>query len=129
MNAETIKNFFNGQFFSDGKAREVQMSLRFTTADGKICEVPGVSIWEKTTIGEIFHTYHDFLKERVGEEPAFKTDPAVDRVSTVDYRNNEYLVQYYTDGTQQIRKSDGNFLNLDSPTAKAILKKAAGEKE
>ena len=125
MTATDIKKFYNDHFFVDGQEKDVHMVLSFETTEGKICKIPGIRIWQHTTVGEIFHTYHEFLKEN-GAVTTGKTDVGeeVEKVVTVEYRKNEYLVQHYVDGSLKIRKPDGSFLNLASPTAKAVLKEA-----
>lgn len=128
MTANEIKDFFNSHFFADGEEQQVRMDLSFKTSDGKICKIPGVEIWQSNTVGQIFHAYHKFVKKN-GPQTANKKsnsvkDPEVEKVRTVEYRSNEYIVQYYADGTTTIRKPNGEFLNQASPTARAILKRA-----
>lgn len=129
MKAEELKNFFNGHFFAAGQPKEVQISLTLETSDGQVCKIPAMGIWEGTTVGEIFHTYHTFLKAQPTVEETSSGDPEVERVVPIAYRDREYIVQFYTKGGPKIRKPDGEFLNMESPNAKAILKKATAPKE
>ena len=127
MNATQIKNFFNSSFFADGEEKATHMVVSFETAEGKQCKIPGIEFYQSTTIGQIFHAYHEFLKENNSQEVVEENAEAeaiVDQVVQVVYRDNDYMVQLYSDGSCKIRKSNGEFLNVSSPTGKAILKQA-----
>lgn len=133
ISSEDVKEFFNSTFFPEGRPQNAQISVTIRRGD-KMVIIPGVKAHPGTTLNDLFHEYHDYLKENgpMGEistkEADQNTNPLGDDgqvldFEQVDYRGNTYLVEERENDLFVVRRTtDNEVLNNQSPTVKAIIK-------
>lgn len=121
--AKKIKDFYNQQFFPEGKAKEAHIILTIE-AQGEKITIPGIKVHPNTTIDSIFKAYHHYLSQSQITEPKVEENQSkILNIEQVEYKNNTYLIEQLGEDNFIIRNQEsGKVINPKSPVGKILLK-------
>jgi outer membrane lipopolysaccharide assembly protein LptE/RlpB len=122
--AKTIKDFYNQQFFPEGKAKEAHIILTIE-AQGEKITIPGIKVHPSTTIDSIFKAYHSYLSQNQAPTATKEEEnqSKILNIEQVEYKNNTYLIEQHGEEDFIIRNQEsGKVINPKSPVGKQVLK-------
>lgn len=136
ITAADVKQFFNNNFYPNGKGVEQNAILTFKLKDQEAFTIP-CRISADSKIRDVFKNLHTILKTRdfieipqVEEKATEEAKTEIKDFGRIEYKNHIYLVEDRGEGLFYIQRADNQKpISLASPIGKAILKKYQKEKD